>query len=63
MTGLMDRKLGGGGKDQDPQQVTTLNDTGHAQGQCVKRVDGEVVHVLALQGMLRICPHGALRGD
>ena len=57
LTGLMDREPGGGGKDQHPQQVTALNGTGHGQGQGVERVDGERVHVLALQGILRIRRH------
>ena len=56
--GLMDRESGGGGKDQDPHQVTTFNGARHVQGQCVERVDGEGVHVLTLQGILRIRRHG-----
>jgi hypothetical protein len=63
MTGLMDRELRGRGKDQDLQQVATLKDTGHVQGQRVQYVDSEVVYVLALQGIQRICRHGALRCD
>jgi hypothetical protein len=57
LTGLMDREPGGGGKDQDPQQIPTVNSAGHGQGQRVERVDGEGVHVVALQGILRIRRH------
>ena len=32
LAGLMDRELGGRGKDQDPQQVPTLHGAGHGQG-------------------------------
>src|SRR4030095_15621311 len=55
-TGLRDREPGGG-KDQNPQQIPTLNSAGHGQGQRVERVDGEGIHVLALQGILRIRRH------
>ena len=53
----MDRQPGGGSKDQNPQQVTTFNSARHVQGQGVERVDGEGVHVLTLQGILRIRRH------
>ena len=57
VTGLMDRAPGGGSKAQDPQQVPACNSPGHLQGQGVARVDGEGIHVLAFQGILRICRH------
>jgi hypothetical protein len=57
VTGLMDREPGGGSTDQDPQQVPAVNHTGHLQGQGVERVEGESVHVLARQGILRIARH------
>ena len=59
----MDRELGGRSKDQDPQQVPTLHGAGHGQGQRVERVDGEGVHVLALQGILRKGLSEAIEGS
>ena len=55
--GLLDRERGGRGQDPDPQPVPTWHGAGHGQGQRVERVEGEGVHVLALQGILRIGRH------
>src|SRR5262249_888262 len=58
VTGLGYRQPGGGSKDQNPQQVTTVNSPGHLQRQGVERVDGKRIHVSALQGKMRIGRHG-----
>src|SRR5215475_890192 len=58
LTSLVYRQPGGGSKDQPPQQVTTFNSPGHLQRQGVEQVDGQRVHVSALQGKMRICRHG-----
>jgi hypothetical protein len=54
VAGLMDREVRGCGTDQHPPQVATLDGAGHVQGQGSQGIDGELVPILALPGILRI---------
>ena len=53
VAGWMDREVRGRGKHQHPHQVATLDGTWPVQGQGIKGVDGDRVHVLTLQGKMR----------
>ncbi len=67
VAGLVDREPGGGGKDQDVEQVSDLHVVAPGfQRQMSQGVDGQGQHVLAIEGILRMHAHGdspSVRGD